>query len=310
VGQSTLSSATGLASSHSAFIEFQYKACKMNKSTSSWELTLSLNNIALVLEVAGACIACASLAPLRDVAALVRAPRLRKAWRGLMVVVLCCILLLLTAAVSKYDDPIGVGDLAESGIHFLGPCFVLGVAWLSRRTAYETLRMAVLEEAAFVDSLTGLANRRRFNERLDDEVRRAHLICHPLSLIMVDIDHFKRVNDAHGHAAGDLVLKEVAMVLAANTRHSDTTCRFGREEFVIIVPSLGQLAVAELAEHLRRAIGETMISIPEIGDVNVTISVGTAALRRDDSPSSLAKRADSALYTAKRNGRDQVRFAA
>jgi two-component system cell cycle response regulator len=265
--------------------------------------------IALVLEVAGAFIACMALVPMRDVAALVGTPALRRAWQSLILVVLCCIVLLLTAAAWKLDKPTSGGDLAESGIHVLGPCFVFAVAWLSRRTAYDTLRMAALAEAASVDCLTGLANRRRFNERLNQEVKRSRQSGLPLCLITIDIDHFKRINDSYGHAAGDMVLKDVAVGLAATTREADTTCRVGGEEFVIIVPGLERPFVAAQAERLRRTIKELVIPVPDVGNVSVSISIGLATLSPDDSPSSLARRADAALYTAKRDGRDRVSLA-
>jgi two-component system cell cycle response regulator len=268
-----------------------------------------LNVIALVLDLAGACVACIALVPLRDVAALVGTPWLRHAWHALILVVICCIVLLFSAAAWKYDKPTGYGDLAESGIHLLGPCFVLAVAWLSRRTAYDTQRMAALAEAASVDFLTGLANRRRFNERLNHEVKGSRNSGVPLSLIVIDVDHFKGINDTYGHAVGDLVLKDFAAALAAMARDTDTTCRVGGEEFAIIVPGPERPFVAAMAERLRLTIRNSVVSIQEVGDLSVSISVGMATLQPDDSPASLVKRADTALYAAKRAGRDRVSLA-
>ncbi|WP_237476828.1 GGDEF domain-containing protein [Lichenibacterium dinghuense] len=271
---------------------------------------MSLNGPVLAMNVAGACIASSAIIPLRDVTGLVRAPGLRLAWTGLTFIMVCCIGLLLAASAADLARPLDGWDLAASGIHVLGPCFVLGVVSLSRRTAHDLLRIEALEEAAFVDPLTGLANRRRFDERLADEVRRARAIGLPLSLLALDIDHFKRVNDTHGHAAGDLVLKQVATLIAAKSRHLDTPCRVGGEEFVVIVPGLEGGFAAAAAERLRRAVAETTVSLQDGGELRATVSLGLATLRPGETADMLSRRADAALYGAKREGRDRVSLAA
>lgn len=247
--------------------------------------------------------------PLCEVSALVRSNGLKRAWRVLTLVVLCGITLLLLSVAAKIGKPLDAGDAMTAVLHVLGPSFVLSVAWLSRRTAQDMLRIEALEEAAFVDPLTGLANRRRFDERLSDEVRRSRQMCLPLSLLVLDIDHFKRVNDLYGHGVGDLVLKEVATLIAAKSRHSDTTCRVGGEEFVVIVPGLEGDFAAAFAERLRRAVAETCIPL-EGREIRTTVSLGLATLRQDETADHLFRRADAALYGAKHGGRDQVGFAA
>lgn len=264
----------------------------------------------LALNLVGACIASSAVVPLRDVARLVRAPNLRYAWWSLTLILLCCIGLLLGAAAASIHRLLDGFDIAETGIHVLGPVFVLGVAWLSRRTAQDLLRIEALEEAAFIDPLTGLANRRRFDERLPAEVRRARAIGLPLSLLVLDIDHFKRVNDTFGHGVGDLVLKQVATLIAAKSRHLDTACRVGGEEFVVIMPGMEGAFAAASAERLRRAVAETGIALDAGEELRATVSLGLATLRPGESADLLFQRADAALYGAKRGGRDQVSLAA
>ena len=227
-----------------------------------------------------------------------------------MLLILSCIVLRVVAAMSRSGSPPRTGDLAEAGLHLLGPCFVLAVAWLSRQSARDLLRMAALEEAALTDPLTGLANRRHFDKRLDEGVRLSRRAAVSLSLITIDIDHFKRINDTYGHAAGDLVLKSVARALVSNGRGSDTVCRVGGEEFMIIVLGLGRHAVVGLAERLRLAVKETAVAISKSCDVMVTVSLGIATLGPVDSSDFLARSADAALYAAKHAGRDRVRVAA
>ncbi len=271
---------------------------------------LSLNGLVLAVHIAGACVVLMAIVPLREVAKLVSTPGLRWAWRGLIILTLCCLGLLLSDAVASLHKVIDGWDAAASCVHLLGPSFVLGVATLSRRTAQDMLRIRALEEAAFIDPLTGLANRRRFDERLSEEVRRAQAIGLPLSLLVLDIDHFKHVNDAHGHGIGDLVLKQVAMLIAAKSRHFDTACRVGGEEFVVIVPGLESVFAAALAERLRRAVAETGIPIEGRGELRTTVSLGLAMLRPGETADLLFRRADAALYGAKRGGRDRVSLAA
>lgn len=154
------------------------------------------------------------------------------------------------------------------------------------------------------DKLTQVGNRRFADERLAQERDAAR----PCSLILIDIDFFKRVNDEHGHDAGDAVLQTVARVLASSVRASDDVCRFGGEEFLVICPNTREHEAVELADRLRAIIGSTVIE--QLGRA-VTISAGVAETTRDSGVTSLTlKRADTALYAAKRGGRDRVLAAA
>jgi diguanylate cyclase (GGDEF)-like protein len=157
------------------------------------------------------------------------------------------------------------------------------------------------------DALTGLYNRRFLEETLDREVRRAARGAQSLGLLMIDLDHFKKFNDTYGHDAGDAVLRETGQFLAKGIRAEDFVCRFGGEEFVVILPT-GSVEVAQArGERLRAKMRELTITHQGRSLGMVTISVGVAAFpQHGTSPKELMAAADSALYEAKRGGRDQV----
>ncbi len=162
-----------------------------------------------------------------------------------------------------------------------------------------------LEELATHDPLTGAFNRRKFNELTAAEIERALRYPQPLSLFILDIDHFKRVNDTHGHEAGDAVLIDLAGLLRAGIRATDSLARWGGEEFVVLSPAIGLPATATLAERLRASVADH-----DFGAVGrVTASFGVADFRADDTADSFFVRADQALYRAKENGRDRVEVA-
>jgi len=166
-------------------------------------------------------------------------------------------------------------------------------------------------ELSFTDSLTGVPNRRHLFLRLEQEHSRSVRFGEPLSLLMVDLDNFKNVNDRHGHLVGDGVLRGVALTLRRNVRKIDLVARYGGEEFVVLLPRVAKPEAIEVAEKLRRTVAATVLPGPGNAPVTLTISVGVAALGPDaeDIPGLLEK-ADAALYEAKRQGRDRVATAA
>lgn len=168
-------------------------------------------------------------------------------------------------------------------------------------------RNAEVERLTFTDSLTDLANRRAFDRNLEHEIERSARYGQALSLLIIDLDHFKRVNDRFGHAVGDEVLRAVSGSLRAEARKVDTVARWGGEEFAILVPATGTDAARLLAERVRRRVGAT--AMPK-GVAPITASVGVAGwLGPKEGSVGLFKRADRALYQAKRDGRDRVRVA-
>ncbi|HEX6648075.1 MAG TPA: diguanylate cyclase [Pyrinomonadaceae bacterium] len=161
----------------------------------------------------------------------------------------------------------------------------------------------VCEEAAFTDHLTGLANRRRFERQLEREVGRVQRFDRPFSLLMIDIDSFKNVNDTFGHDAGDEAIRRISKVLCEGTRGIDLAARIGGEEFAVLLVETNKEGGFEVAERLRTAI--KALEIPRAG--RVTASFGVAECPSDaQTAAEILKAADIALYEAKRNGRDQV----
>ncbi len=164
---------------------------------------------------------------------------------------------------------------------------------------------AELRALASVDELTGINNRRHFLELGDKEVSRAQRYHHPLALMMMDVDHFKRINDTYGHAAGDEVLKQLAATCAANLRGPDILGRLGGEEFVVAMPECGIEAACHAAERLRRVLAK--IEVPgEQGTITFTISIGVVGREDGEGLTSALERADKAMYAAKQGGRDRV----
>jgi diguanylate cyclase (GGDEF)-like protein len=185
---------------------------------------------------------------------------------------------------------------------------------------HTTLRFSLVDEAeeatltrmyesARQDPLTGLGNRRLFEERLDAEVAFAQRHGAPLSLLMLDVDFFKRVNDAHGHPAGDTVLRAVGAVIGATIRREDTAARYGGEEFAVLCRGVALAGAAVLADRLRLTIGVRPVPLPSDKRLHVTVSIGVASLAccgAAPSKSDLVSRADTRLYRAKERGRDRV----
>jgi two-component system cell cycle response regulator len=157
------------------------------------------------------------------------------------------------------------------------------------------------------DSLTNLLNYRTFHEFLEKECYRAKKYDKPLSLVLADIDDFKRVNDTYGHLAGDHVLTTLALLLQDSMRESDTVARYGGEEIAIILPDTTPDGALALCERLRKAIASLQIDY-EGSKISITVSVGIATLASGQEPSriDLIRRADSALYKAKDSGKNRV----
>ena len=166
-----------------------------------------------------------------------------------------------------------------------------------------------LEHLASTDALTGLTNRRRFLESLENERSRTGRYGSALSLIMFDIDHFKKVNDTWGHAVGDTVLREIAREAQQFLRKADSAARYGGEEFVILLPETELPGAALIANRLRQLVADTMITQDQGPPISVTISIGIASLEPDESGEALLIRADQAMYRAKNNGRNRMELA-
>lgn len=169
-------------------------------------------------------------------------------------------------------------------------------------------RLAAAERLASVDSLTGVANRRHFQSYLEQAVAESHERYRPLSLIILDIDHFKKVNDTFGHANGDAVIQQTAEVMTKSVRPTDFVARFGGEEFALILKNTPTGNALEVAERIRAKIAATRFVSPSTGkDIGpITASLGLAEIIDGEAPAKLIERADHQLYRAKSNGRNRV----
>ncbi|AZC32637.1 GGDEF domain protein [Pseudomonas chlororaphis subsp. piscium] len=174
------------------------------------------------------------------------------------------------------------------------------------------MRNALLYRAAtrsaLRDPLTDTGNRIAMDQTLQREIEMARRHLHPLSLLMLDIDHFKRINDSHGHSAGDEVLKAVAASIKAQLRNVDMVFRFGGEEFLILLSNTGRDAAAMVGERLRQA-AQAKDYWADGTLIELTVSLGCSTLLPGESAESLLRRADSALYVAKREGRNRLAMA-
>jgi len=163
-----------------------------------------------------------------------------------------------------------------------------------------------LEKMSYTDTLSGLYNRRSFMELLGREYERFERNGTPFSLLIIDIDLFKRINDTYGHPAGDAAIAQIAALIKSETREMDLAARIGGEEFAVVLPDSGPAQAAMAAERIRKAAETAEFLLPGGRRVRITLSIGTATIREGMSRSDIIKRADDAMYRAKRGGRNRV----
>lgn len=181
---------------------------------------------------------------------------------------------------------------------------VIGFISTGKDVTEEEMLNQEIERIATIDKLTGIYNRHKFEELFTLESERARRFTQPLSLILIDIDHFKSVNDTYGHDVGDKVLVQLSVIVQENIRKIDIFARWGGEEFLVLCPGTQMDNVKELAEKLRMAVANTIF--PEVQ--HITISLGISIFEKEDTFSELFKRADKGLYDAKENGRNRIGF--
>lgn len=215
------------------------------------------------------------------------------------------------------------GHPATSALVVQGAAIVFGLGYfypvLRRQVREETQLRAMtqslskrsenLQQAALTDGLTGMQNRRYFDDALAQYLEAFKRINRPVGLMILDLDHFKMVNDTHGHDVGDEVLKGVANCLREFTRYHDVVARLGGEEFAIVAPNMDADLLAKFANRIRMAISQLTISSGNVR-LRVTMSIGVAIWDGRESSEELYKRADAMLYQAKREGRNRVCTAA
>ena len=206
-----------------------------------------------------------------------------------------------------------IADLVVPGIFLGGAIFVNLVCSLSLKTALDLQRIYVLEQENITDPLMGIYNRRYLDRRLMEESLRATRYEQPFSVFLLDIDHFKRINDSYGHQTGDMFLQKLALVIMGSVREVDVVIRYGGDEILVILPNTTVANAVELAERLRQNIAET-IMVEADSDKNqpvihTTVSIGVSGYRSTDGWDNsrwVVERADKALYRAKSQGRNRV----
>lgn len=266
--------------------------------------------VPVVLTVAGAGILAVSLNPTTRIIRDLPPGSVRTQWkvlRGFIVFFIAGYLSYL----ALFSSERGASPLLVSSIFFLGACFVLLVCLLAYGTVRDVRRIVTLETENITDPLMEIFNRRHLDRRLEEEFSRARRYGFPLSVLMLDIDHFKRINDVHGHASGDAVLKGIGALLKDNIRNVDIPARFGGEEAVILLPHTGEAEAAILAERIRKKIEAHLFQADAAAPAGVplrcTVSIGIACVTAECANGGLlVQMADAALYKAKQEGRNRV----
>jgi len=197
--------------------------------------------------------------------------------------------------------------LSIIGLSLLTLTLLLGSTYIMLNNLGDKIDAAqsALLEASIRDELTGLHNRRFLMSRLHEEFERARRQGTSLGLLMMDLDHFKDVNDEYGHPAGDEVLRSIGQTLSGILREYDIAGRYGGEEFVVVSMETGIDDLLKLAERIRERIGRLDVH-GKVTGIRVTISIGATSLDDYDTPEALLKRADDALYRAKKEGRNRT----
>ncbi len=217
---------------------------------------------------------------------------------GLVYSVLFGSFLIVYPIVSNNSENINIQLYYEMIVAYITTLVIGGIYEFLNNYFYSQLKIQVIK-----DFLTGLFNRRYLEEILRWEIEFSKRYGHPLSVILLDVDNFKCINDKYGHQTGDLVLKKLAELLKKNLRKSDIVARYGGEEFIIILPDTDIKGAVKVAEKLRKAIEKLSIN-----GIKITASFGVSQLKDDDDIQKLIKRADKALYIAKRSGKNTVKY--
>lgn len=266
------------------------------------------------LTVAGVILLLKSLVPVRVIIQKLPAGNVRNRWKLLSILIFIFILgYILYAFIRDPDSFTSVTSLVVPGIFFSGAVFVFLVCSLSLKTALDLQRIYVLEQENVTDPLTGLFNRRYLDRRIVEEFQRAMRFEQPFSVFILDIDHFKNVNDMYGHQIGDMVLKKLGHLITESVREVDVAIRYGGEEIMVILPNTRIENAFELAERLRKQIEETIMVEADPRKrqpaIHLTVSIGVSEYQFPDgwdNAQKVLERADKALYQAKDQGRNRV----
>ena len=232
-------------------------------------------------------------------------------WRLLAALVLFFIAGYILYAALNWNSSVRAVDLMVPAIFYFGAIFVLMVSSLSLNTARDIVRICTLQEENITDPLMGIFNRRYLERRLKEEGLRAKRYNQPLSILLLDIDNFKEVNDTYGHQGGDFVLEKLGQVMLDSIRESDMVARYGGDEILVILPNTSDAEAFHFAERLRQTVEKYNFLLPENrGErkaINITVSIGVTGFNQFTMDcQSFVENVDKALYQAKDGGRNMV----
>jgi diguanylate cyclase (GGDEF)-like protein len=263
------------------------------------------------LDIVGIALLIITLIPLRKLMHELPHGSIRKLWQILSIMILFFIATYIVIALQFRAQNDFLSREIVCIVLFLGSLFVFMVCTLSLQTARDIKRIYALEIENITDPLMSINNRRHLDQKLEEEFAKAARYDHAFSILMIDIDHFKNVNDLYGHDIGDLVLKKLGILINTLVRETDTVARYGGEEIMLLCPLTDGHHAAWLAERLRCEIEKCVIVSSDMEtegrEVLVTVSIGVAEFSSDIfCVTDLVKRADEAMYQAKNEGRNRV----
>ncbi len=270
-----------------------------------------LSLLALGLVFAGTLILIGALVPVRRLMGQLPSGPVRNRWYLMAALIALFILGYLGYAAAFWGSHSALPDLIVPCVFFFGASFVLLATTLALQTAMDVMRISLLERETATDPLTGVLNRRYLDRRLNEEIATARRYDLPLSVLMLDIDHFKHINDTHGHQAGDQVLVTLGKIVVGELRTADILARYGGEEFLVIAPHTPLPGAIIVAERVRKRIESHDFSLSGepggIRRIGVTVSIGVASLGNGvDTVEKLVHAADGNLYRAKQEGRNRI----
>jgi diguanylate cyclase (GGDEF)-like protein len=270
---------------------------------------LSLISNGLVLS--GVLILLGSLVTVRQIIQRLPLGRSQTSWYAMAGMIILFVLGYLGYVGIFWERQLQMLDLVVPGVFFFGACFVWISSILSLQTAMDVMRITMLEQETFTDPLTGLFNRRYMDQRLREEIAKARRYGLDLAVMMLDLDHFKQVNDKHGHQAGDQLLIDLGAIVTRELRDSDILARYGGEEFFVIAPSTAPADAVSLAERIRECIEAHEFKLDPNGTNKpgkpVTVSIGVSNFGGSiNSGEELIRLADKNLYQAKNAGRNKI----